>query len=218
VRCRGTVLEEDLHALDGNHDSRAEEERMAEVIVRIDGVLVHSSGGRYTAQVCGRQVEDGRLWEGWIEFVPLDGGTVRRTPRETEQSSRDDLAYWATGLSTTYLEGALDRALDSEPLPPPPPPRAHAAYGEPAPSRAVTGSPRPVAPPPSTPRAVLNPFDVYRQGEHILRRELSALHPEHLQAIIRAHALIDADAVDVEAMTRSGLAELIVAAVRGATR
>jgi hypothetical protein len=190
---------------------------MAEVIVRVDGVLVHSSGGRYTAQVCGRLEEDGRLWEGWIEFVPLDGGTVRRTPRETEQSSRDDLGYWATGLSTTYLEGALDRALDSEPLPLPPP-RAHAAYEEPAPPRAVTGSPPRVPPPPSTPRAVLNPFEVYRQGEQTLRQELAALHPEHLQAIIRAHALVDAEAVDVQAMTRSGLAELIVAAVRGTTR
>jgi hypothetical protein len=34
-----------------------------------------------------------------------------RTPRETEQPNREDLAYWATGLTQVYLEGALTRAL-----------------------------------------------------------------------------------------------------------
>ena len=36
--------------------------------------------------------------------------TVRRSGRETTQSNREHLAYWATGLEPTYFEGAFSRA------------------------------------------------------------------------------------------------------------
>jgi hypothetical protein len=49
-------------------------------------------------------------WAAWIEFVPTDEGAVLRTGRETTQSSLEAVAYWATGLQPTYLEGALGRA------------------------------------------------------------------------------------------------------------
>jgi len=60
------------------------------------------------------------MWEGWVEFDPVDGGPTIRTPRETTQPNRADAEYWATGLEPVYLEGALDRAL-AEPLQPPDP-------------------------------------------------------------------------------------------------
>jgi hypothetical protein len=51
-------------------------------------------------------------WKGWIEFASIDGDSHVRTPRETEQPNRGDLAYWATGLTQVYLEGALRRAIE----------------------------------------------------------------------------------------------------------
>ena len=54
---------------------------------------------------------DDGLWEGWLEFVLAGDEETVRTARETEQAERDDLDYWAQGLSATYLEGALERAL-----------------------------------------------------------------------------------------------------------
>jgi hypothetical protein len=62
----------------------------------------------YAARVWGRGRSDG-TWEGWIEFTAPDGARVT-TDRETTQSNANDVLYWATGLQTTYLEGALDRA------------------------------------------------------------------------------------------------------------
>lgn len=60
-------------------------------------------------------------WEGWIEFYPLDEGPSLRTGRETEQGSRPQLAYWATGLSGLYLEGAFKRARGNAEHPAPSP-------------------------------------------------------------------------------------------------
>ena len=67
-------------------------------------------GTPYTAQVWGEHRDD-RLWEGWIVFVPSNGGLVLSAERETSQSNIEALAYWATGLEPIYLDGALARAL-----------------------------------------------------------------------------------------------------------
>jgi hypothetical protein len=67
----------------------------------------------YVAEVWGEQRPDG-LWEGRIEFVPVVGGAVLSTDRETSQSTREALTYWASGLEPVYLEGALARALDNQ--------------------------------------------------------------------------------------------------------
>lgn len=82
---------------------------MAEVLVRFDRRVPGRDGRSYDARVCGRECANG-LWEGWIEFVPDDGSTVLRTGRETTQPNHDDLYYWATGLTSAYLEGALTRS------------------------------------------------------------------------------------------------------------
>ena len=65
----------------------------------------------YAAEVWAEQRADG-LWEGWIDFVPSDGGPVLRTGAETTQSNTDALTYCATGLEPIYLDGALARAID----------------------------------------------------------------------------------------------------------
>lgn len=183
---------------------------MAEVLVQFETMLPGPSGRTYLPRACGREEDEGGLWEGWIEFVPSDGSDVLRTARETQQPNRDDLLYWATGLTTVYLEGALRRALE----PAPPAPRAIdpvPAYREPAPDAVSTSATEVQA---AHARAVLDPFDVYRQGESVLQQELSALDAGHLRNIIQAHRLVDEETVELRGMSRPALAELILAAVR----
>lgn len=176
---------------------------MTEVIVQFNEAVESASGTMYIARACGQPV--GNTWQGWIEFLPVGGGTPVRTDRETTQSNREDLSYWASGLSEEYLESALVRALEpevvrSEPyipppqLPPPPQSRA-AARGE--------------------PRAVLDPFAVYAQGENVLRKELSALSADHLRNIIRAYDLDDGRGEPPSSQSQPELAARIVNAVKG---
>jgi hypothetical protein len=163
---------------------------MAEVVHVFDAeVLV--DGASYTAQVAGRA--DGRIWEGWIEFVPQGGGDALRTSRETTQPDRAALAYWATGLSATYLEGALARALM--------PNRPASATTMPEPAF-ESPAPTPAGDLFATDRAVLDPFSVGAKGETLLRRELGALRAWHLRNIVRAYALAD-DAADVDCRRRA---------------
>lgn len=82
---------------------------MSELIHELSTEHVTDDGERFTVRVLGDRRSDG-LWEGWIVFAPAAGGAEIVTDRETEQSEREDLEYWAGGLTETYLEGALDRA------------------------------------------------------------------------------------------------------------
>ena len=91
---------------------------MSEVLVEFDASLLGPDGTRWTPRACGGIADDG-LWEGWIEFASADRTAHVRTARETEQPNRDDLAYWATGLTQVYLEGALGRAIESPRRPSP---------------------------------------------------------------------------------------------------
>lgn len=173
---------------------------MAEV-VHVFEDQVFLDGEPYTAQVVGRP--DGHIWEGWIEFAARDGSDAMRTPRETTQPDRAALIYWATGLSGTYLEGALRRALD------PPAPRVVLPRPEPL---FEAPAPNPAADIFAADRAVLDPFSVGAKGEDLLRSELGALRGWHLRNIVRAYHLA-ADDVDLEAMREPALIELIVSAV-----
>ena len=148
---------------------------------------------------------DETVWQGWLEFEPIDGGPTLRSPRETTQPNRVDTVYWATGLTAVYLEGALDRALNplvrSAPAPLPPP-----AFDGPAPAMADAQAPAAAS--------VLNPFSVYRKGEALLRDQLGALSSWHLVNIIHAYELSDMTADQLNEMTSVELIELIVASVR----
>jgi hypothetical protein len=174
---------------------------MAEVIHVFDATVL-LDGEPYVAQVVGRP--DGHVWEGWIEFASRDGSDALRTRRETTQPDRAALAYWATGLSGTYLEGALRRALEPHVT------RARPAMPEPL---FEAPAPTPVADVFAADRAVLDPFSVGAKGETLLRQELGALRGWHLRNIVRAYRLADDD-VDLEAMSEGELVELIVAGVR----
>lgn len=82
---------------------------MTETIQEYTARFQAEDGTRYAILARGELREDG-MWEGWIEFQPLDGGLPRRTGRETTQPSRVTLAYWASGLEPLYFEGAFERA------------------------------------------------------------------------------------------------------------
>ena len=175
---------------------------MAEVLVEFDAAFPGPDGARYAPRACARVADDGR-WEGWIEFSDVETGAVIRSARETTQPSRDDAMYWATGLTRVYLEGALDRAL--APVRRAEPPHVvEPAFDGPAPTFAFDVSP--------IPRAILDPFEVYVQGERVLRQELSALDLDHLRGIVRAYGLDGGVAAD--SAVPAVLVEYIVAEVR----
>jgi hypothetical protein len=71
--------------------------------------FVGEDGTPYTVMAYGQGRSDG-TWIGWLEFVGRGGQTLRRSGRETTQSNREHLVYWATGLQPTYFEGAFSRA------------------------------------------------------------------------------------------------------------
>jgi hypothetical protein len=184
---------------------------MAEVLTEFESSVRDENGREYIARACGRECHDGH-WEGWLEFVPLDGGVVIRSARETTQPNRVDTEYWATGLTPIYLEGALRRALrpievverviDARPV-----------YDTPAPERpivSVSGARTPRA------RPVLNPFEVYQQGEDILRGQLAALDAPRLRDIVRGYSLTAGDTSSLMRSSAAELSDMILAGVRRA--
>jgi hypothetical protein len=78
-------------------------------VQQYSAALVDAYGWRYVARVYGAWRPDDR-WDGWFVFFPLDGGRVMATDRETTQGSLAAVRYWASGISTVYLDGALARA------------------------------------------------------------------------------------------------------------
>ena len=132
-----------------------------------------------------------------------------RSGRETTQPNRTDTAYWATGLTPVYLEGALTRALNPStrvPAVAPPDP----IFAGPAPETGDHDAVR-------VRESVMNPFSVYRKGEVLLRNQLSALSGWHLVNIIEAYGLSEQRPADLEATPAAVLVELIIAAVRERT-
>ena len=182
---------------------------MAEVLTEFETTIRDETGREYIARACGRECPDGH-WEGWLEFVPLDGGVVVPSARETTQPNRVDTEYWATGLTPIYLEGALRRALapveiverviDVRPV-----------YDEPATSRRVVSVSGARA---IRARPVLNPFQVYEQGEDILRGQLAALDGPRLRDIIRGYSLSSGDTSELMRVSEAELTDIIVNAAR----
>jgi hypothetical protein len=177
---------------------------MAEVF-RVFEEPVSDASGSYHARVVGRRAEDG-MWEGWLEFVANAGTSAGPfiSAVESRQPEREHLAYWASGLSLVYMEGALGRArspvrLRAAPVDIPisdrPAPRAVAA-------REPAGSGQPI----------LDPFEVGARSLDVLGQELGALGPARLLNIIAAYRLNPSNE-DLAAMTERQLIRLIVSAV-----
>jgi hypothetical protein len=83
---------------------------MADVIADVDTTVKAADGSEYYVQVAAEQV--GAVWEGWLEFVPLDDSLdVLLTRTETTQPTRDDVVRWSTTLTPVFLQGAFKRAV-----------------------------------------------------------------------------------------------------------
>jgi hypothetical protein len=161
---------------------------VSEVIQQYEPDVSAPNGSLWSARACARPY--GGHWEGWIEFLPvgIDRSPVR-TARETTQPDRHAVAYWAGGISSTYLEGALARALHR---PNPPVPDALHAPG-----------------------AILDPYAVYLEGgEVLLGAQLNALDPVHLRGIVGAYEMAPSEVA--AAASPNELRDLILAAVEPA--
>ena len=177
---------------------------MAEVLVSFEHP-VRDELGEYHPRAVGRQAEDG-MWEGWIEFTPIDGSTeVLVTSVESRQPEYEHLQYWATGLTPVFLEGALQRArrpvtvrVRSVEIP---------NSAEPKPRDQVVSRVMPPGPEP-----VLDPFEIGGRSLDILRQELGALNRPRLLNIIAAYDL-NPGAEDVSWLSDRQLVQFIVTAV-----
>jgi len=177
---------------------------MAEILVSFEHP-VRDQLGEYHAHAVGRLADDG-MWEGWIEFTPLDGGNeVLVTGVESRQPERNHLEYWATGLSPVFLEGSLERARRpvtmrvrsiEVPLSDGPKPR------DPVVSRVTPQGPEPV----------LDPFEIGARSLDLLHQELGALNRPRLVNIIAAF-LLNPGKEDLSWMTDRQLTQFIVTAV-----
>jgi hypothetical protein len=190
----------------GDERIAREENGMAETLLQYQKPVLAPDGTRYEARACG-EPQRGGTWQGWLEFVPITGGTPIRTARETTQPNRADTVYWATGVSAVYLEGALRRAL-MPPVEVTPLPKQPAIFNDPAPS--------PVVPVENETTAVLDPFSVYAKGEALLRNQLGALSAWHLVNIAVAYELTTGTRSDLNRLPAAALVEMIVSAVRSA--
>jgi hypothetical protein len=175
-----------------------------ETLLRFHTPVLGHDGQLYEARACGSPLP-GATWQGWIEFVPVDGGEPVRTPRETTQPNRPAIEYWATGLTEVFLEGALKRALDPPIVVRAPQPQASIFPG-PAPSTVVR--------PDHVPASILDPFSVFEKGETLLHKQLSALSSWHLINIALDYELPDIDREALSRMPAAELVDLIVQAVR----
>ena len=165
---------------------------MTELLVAFQEPVLSPEGKAYQARAVGGELA-GTMWQGWIEFTPIDGGVTVVSGRETTQPNRQDTVYWATGLTPVYLEGALARTLHS------------------APTRSQAAAPPPL---PRSETSVLDPFASYMKGEMLLRRQLGALSSWHLVTIITAHGLSDQEPTALASSPPDVLIELIVLQVK----
>ena len=177
---------------------------MAEVFVSFD-TPIGNELGTFHARVVGRHAEDG-MWDGWLEFVPIDGNSdVVVGPVESRQPERHDLAYWASGLTPVFLEGALRRAqrplnvrVRTVELP-----------SSDVPAQKTVTTTRVMSP---GPEPVLDPFDVGGRNPDILKQELGALNRPRLLNIIVAYDL-NPGGEDIAWMSERQLIQFIVTAV-----
>jgi hypothetical protein len=141
---------------------------MSELIADLPYRVWDTDGRELFVSVAGEQRLDG-VWEGWLEFVPLDDTEPLLTPTETTQSNRPALQHWAKALEETYVQGALDRAT--------------AASGDVfLPRRVARLSPWETVPVDDV--DIPDPFQLFSIGRDTMRARLNALPRPLLRNII----------------------------------
>jgi len=162
--------------------------------------------GTYHVRVVGRCCDEDGMWEGWLEFEPIDGGGETIVGGvETKQPARDHLVYWAGGLTPVFVEGALHRARSPLVV-------RTRILEEPKSSAPAPRMVRVAQAGPVRPDAVLDPFEVGSKNLDILDQELRALNRPRLVNIIAAYDL-NPGGEDIAWMTDAQLVRFIVVAV-----
>ena len=180
---------------------------MTEVFAEYENAIDATDASVWAARACGRPLNG--KWEAWLEFIPLTAGeSPVRTPRETTQRDRAAALQWATGITPAYPEGALERARErptvvvTETAPP--------LFDTPAPT---IGTPIVDG---QMPRAILDPYAVFAQGEELLIDQLAALGTQHLRDIVSAYDIAPPETAIFA--SRGDLTAHIVASARGRQR
>lgn len=83
---------------------------MEMVLQEFDSTVQDSDSDAYRVFLHGRSRRPHDTWQGWLVFVRQRDGRRFETAVETTQPNRESLLFWATGLTSTYLGGALIRA------------------------------------------------------------------------------------------------------------
>jgi hypothetical protein len=115
-------------------------------------------------------------------------------------------------LNAVYLEGALDRAFSVAAGPHESVPTVPESGTFAKPARRSFTPPPPAAGADLHP--ILDPFEVYVQGEQVLRGELSALSRNHIETIASAFSVIDSPRSGIKAVPTADLIEAIVVKAR----
>ena len=175
---------------------------MAEVFVEFQRPVTAEDGKIYTARACGGQMasDSGRM----DRVHPGERRGSRSFRTRDDAAQQEDTIYWATGLTPVFLEGSLHRALNPTVRP----------IARPLDKPHFDGPAEPFVTAAARTESILDPFSVYRKGEALLRRQLSALAGWHLVNIIRHYGLSDEGSDRLSAREPVQLVEMIIDAVR----
>ena len=86
---------------------------MDQLLQQFDTPTRDANGNLYIVFLYGRSREHD-TWQGWLVFERRRDGTRFATPVETTQPNAQAILYWGTGLTDTYFDGALARALSPD--------------------------------------------------------------------------------------------------------
>lgn len=84
---------------------------MDRLLQTFDTPFTDKTGATYDVHVWTRD-RPADTWQAWLVFTRRSDGRTFTTDVETTQPSSDAVQYWATGLETTYLDGAFARAQE----------------------------------------------------------------------------------------------------------
>jgi hypothetical protein len=80
-----------------------------ERLLQFERPIADATGASYNVSVYGRS-RPSDTWQGWLVFERTTDGKRFSTDVETTQPNAEAIVYWATGLTDTYFDGALQRA------------------------------------------------------------------------------------------------------------
>jgi hypothetical protein len=82
---------------------------MDQLLQQFEQPVTDADGTSYTAYLYGRS-RPGDTWQGWLVFERQSDRRRFTTGTETTQPNAAAVLFWASGLTSAYFDGALDRA------------------------------------------------------------------------------------------------------------